>query len=151
MTISKSDFQRTFSVDPIGPRMDVQLCERKLCQIVEPYFVSTNKQRKCVDAHCNVSIPASTAIRPLIEKVAGQLAEDTKIVTDHRKTWKPIIGLQLFDARNPTRDLRDLPDPELLATAAPSHLGFLPRGEYLLRALRETFDVPDTPFWHAVA
>ncbi|GKZ62119.1 hypothetical protein AnigIFM49718_009189 [Aspergillus niger] len=113
----------------------------------------------------------SVSRRPLIEKVAGQLAEDTKIVTDHRKTWKPIIGLQLFDARNPvgiydphmraaifheyylawTRDLRDLPDPELLATAAPSHLGFLPRGEYLLRALRETFDVPDTPFWHAVA
>ncbi|EHA24946.1 hypothetical protein CBS63078_7499 [Aspergillus niger] len=93
-----------------------------------------------------------------------------KIVTDHRKTWKPTIGLQLFDARNPvgiydphmraaifheclawTHDLRDLPDPELLATAAPSRLGFLPRGEYLLRALRETFDAPDTPFWHAVA
>ncbi|GKZ66234.1 hypothetical protein AnigIFM60653_000837 [Aspergillus niger] len=93
-----------------------------------------------------------------------------KIVTDHRKTWKPTIGLQLFDARNPvgiydphmraaifheclgwTHDLRDLPDPELLATAAPSRLGFLPRGEYLLRALRETFDAPDTPFWHSVA
>ncbi|RDH31222.1 hypothetical protein BDQ94DRAFT_160798 [Aspergillus welwitschiae] len=32
-----------------------------------------------------------------------------------------------------THDLRDLPDPELLATAAPSRLGFLPRGEYLLQ------------------
>ncbi|BCS01766.1 uncharacterized protein AKAW2_60030S [Aspergillus luchuensis] len=108
---------------------------------------------------------------PPIEKVSGQLSEDMKIVTELRKSWNPTIGLQLFDARNPvgiydahmraaifqeclawTRDLKDLPDPELLATAAPSRLAFLPRGEYLLRCFRESFpDVPDTPFWHAVA
>ncbi|RAL04850.1 uncharacterized protein BO80DRAFT_461885 [Aspergillus ibericus CBS 121593] len=47
--------------------------------------------------------------------------------------------------------VKNFPDPSLLAMAAPSRLGLVPRGKFLLRAMREVFPLANTPFWHAVA
>ncbi|PWY90342.1 hypothetical protein BO94DRAFT_22972 [Aspergillus sclerotioniger CBS 115572] len=104
------------------------------------------------------------------EGIASQLSEDMRIVPELRKAWRPGMAPRLFHARNPVgsydthmrsiiiqeskawmHQINDFPDPSLLAMDAPSRLGLVPRGKFLLQAMREVFPLPNTPFWHAVA
>ncbi|PWY65123.1 hypothetical protein BO83DRAFT_453440 [Aspergillus eucalypticola CBS 122712] len=103
------------------------------------------------------------------EEIQKGIISDILAIPGLRESWVPNVGPQLFHPENPvgsydthikpcpigesiswTRTLKEFPNTRR-PLKAPPRSGLIPRGRAHLRPMSETFDVPDTPYWHAVA
>ncbi|KAF7589816.1 hypothetical protein BBP40_003625 [Aspergillus hancockii] len=99
----------------------------------------------------------------------NRLCSDVKLVPKLKEKWSATLASSLFDSKCPvgshdahmkslvyeesvawSRKLKDFPEISL-AVDAPARLALVPRGKAILTAFNESFPVPDTAFWNAVA